>query len=249
MPRDALAHAQSPVPDYELWSPQAILTHAIRERFPGRIALVSSFGAESVVLLHMVAAIDRHTPVLFGQTQMLFSETLVYQQEVAERLGLTDVRHLTPDAEHVAGLDPAGDLNQRDNDACCHIRKVLPLENGLAPFAAWINGRKRGQSASRAGLTVEERDGAGRVKLNPLADWSVDHLLAYFGEHDLPKHPLVARGYPSIGCLPCTTPVKPGEDPRAGRWRGKAKEECGIHIVDGKIVRLPVAGPAPMDRF
>jgi phosphoadenosine phosphosulfate reductase len=248
MPRDALARAATPVVDYEGWSPQDVLTHALRERFAGRIALVSSFGAESVVLLHMVARIDRHTPVLFGQTQMLFPETLAYQQEVAGRLGLTDVRHLEPDAGHVAALDPLGDLHRRDDDACCHIRKVLPLEQGLAPFDAWINGRKRSQTATRAAMGVEERDGAGRVKLSPLASWSADHLLAYLGEHDLPKHPLVAKGYPSIGCLPCTTPVKPGEDPRAGRWRGKPKEECGIHIVDGTVVRIPAAGPAPMDR-
>jgi phosphoadenosine phosphosulfate reductase len=235
-------------PDYDGLDAQAIVAAAIAD-FGGRIALVSSFGAESVVLLHMVAAADRSTPVLFGQTQMLFPETLAYQAEVATLLGLTDVRHLTPGAAEAAAADPDGALHASDPDACCHLRKVVPLERGLRPFDAWLNGRKRSQSATRAALRVVEQDRAGRVKINPLADWTAVHVRAYMDRFNLPLHPLSTRGYPSIGCLPCTTPVAPGEDPRAGRWRGRAKEECGIHVVDGRVVRVPAQVSAPMDKF
>lgn len=234
--------------DYAHLGAQEVLERALRRDFPGRIALVSSFGAESVVLLHMLAQVDRHAPVLFGQTRMLFPETLAYQREVAETLGLTDVRHMAPDPAETSVHDPDGDLNLRDNDLCCHIRKVAPLERALAPFEAWITGRKRAQSATRAALSVMENDVAGRVKLNPLADWRADDVRAYMAEHHLPPHPLVAQGFPSIGCLPCTTRVAPGEDLRAGRWRGRDKEECGIHIVDGRVVRTP-GDAAPMDRL
>jgi phosphoadenosine phosphosulfate reductase len=251
MPREALVEAGRDWPDplaYEGWPAEAILGVALARDFRGRIALVSSFGAESVVLLHMVAQIDRATPVLFGQTQMLFPETIAYQAEVAALLGLTDVRHMTPDASDVAGLDPEGLLHRYDPDACCALRKVAPLARTLAPFDAWINGRKRGQSATRAGLGVVERDADGRVKINPLADWSREDIAAYMDRHDLPRHPLVAKGYPSIGCAPCTTPVAPGEDPRAGRWRGRQKDECGIHMVEGRVLRIP-GDSAPMDKF
>ena len=236
------------LPDYEGWPAERIVAAAIAD-FDGRIALVSSFGAESVVLLHMVARVDRATPVLFGQTRMLFPETLVYQAEVAEKLGLTDVRHLTPDAAETAAVDPDGVLHARDPDACCALRKVAPLERGLRPFDAWLNGRKRSQSATRAALRVVEQDRAGRVKINPLADWATADVRAYMDRFNLPLHPLSTRGYPSIGCLPCTTPVAPGEDPRAGRWRGRDKDECGIHVVDGRVVRVPAQVSAPMDKF
>lgn len=256
MRREAFALAEPDVPDvaalsalYEGRAPQDILRDAITRDLRGRIALVSSFGAESVVLLHMVAQIDRATPVLFGETGMLFPETLVYQREIAERLRLSDLRFLRPDPADLAALDPDGDLNARDSDACCAIRKVAPLRRALSGFDAWITGRKRAQSATRAALGVVETDGARRVKLNPLADWRMEDVRAYMRAHDLPPHPLAAQGYPSIGCAPCTTPVAAGEDPRAGRWRGADKTECGIHIENGRIVRLPVAAAAPMDRL
>jgi phosphoadenosine phosphosulfate reductase len=237
------------LPAYSDAAPEAALGAAITRDFAGRIALVSSFGADSAALLHMVAAIDPATPVLFVETQMLFPETLAYQQDLAARLGLTDVRLLRPDPGDVAARDPRGDLHAGDPDACCDVRKVTPLERGLAGFDAWISGRKRAQSASRAGLATTELDGAGRVKINPLDAWSAQDVRAYMTAHDLPAHPLVARGFPSLGCAPCTTPVRPGEDLRAGRWRGRDKEECGIHIVDGRVVRTVVAAAAPMDRL
>ncbi|HEX6958945.1 MAG TPA: phosphoadenylyl-sulfate reductase [Ferrovibrio sp.] len=207
-----------------------ILAHAIGELFPGRIALVSSFGAEAAVLLHMVAQIDAKTPVLFLDTGKLFDETLAYRDELAARLKLSDLRVLRPDPKALAAQDEGGTLWFRDADACCRIRKVEPLQRGLAPFAAWINGRKRFQAATRHALPLVEADGA-KLKFNPLADWGPAEIQAYFDRHDLPRHPLVAQGYPSIGCAPCTQPVAAGEDSRAGRWRGRDKTECGIHTI------------------
>ena len=202
----------------------------------GKVALVSSFGAESVVLLHMLAVIDRSAPVIFVDTGMLFTETLVYQTEVAERLGLTGLRIVR--AADTAKDDPDGTLHRFDTDACCALRKTAPLQAALAGYDGWITGRKRFQAGTRAALDFFElEDGTGRIKINPLAHWAPEDVRAYMDENRLPRHPLVARGYPSIGCAPCTSPVAPGEDPRAGRWRGSAKQECGIHFVNGRLVR------------
>ncbi len=203
------------------------------------LALVSSFGAESVVLLHMAAVVDKMTPVLFVDTMMLFTETLEYQQEVSERLGLKNVKVIRADEEDIQRDDPYGALRLRDTDACCNLRKTFPLQQALAGYCGWITGRKRFQSGTRAALDFfEVEDGTGRIKVNPLAHWAPEDVRAYMEENNLPRHPLVAKGYPSIGCAPCTSPVKEGEDPRAGRWRDQNKEECGIHFVDGKMVRV-----------
>ncbi|MEL6565861.1 MAG: phosphoadenylyl-sulfate reductase [Pseudomonadota bacterium] len=200
------------------------------------LALVSSFGAESVVLLHLAAMVKRDVPVIFIDTEMLFTETLVYQQEVAERLRLTNVRIIR--ADDSAARDPSGSLHRRDPDACCALRKVAPLQRALAGHSGWISGRKRYQSGTRADLAFFEVEGAtGRIKVNPLARWSRDDVTEYMAENRLPRHPLVARGYPSIGCAPCTSKVAPCEDARAGRWRDQDKDECGIHFVNGKMVR------------
>ena len=205
----------------------------------GRIALVSSFGADSVVLLHMAALIDRNVPVLFIDTEMLFTETLVYQTEVSERLGLTNLRVIR--AADIAAKDPDNTLHQRDTDACCDLRKTVPLQRALAPFDGWITGRKRFHGNGREALEFfEVEPGTGRIKVNPLAHWRREDVQTYMEENRLPRHPLVAKGYPSIGCMPCTSPVKEGEDIRAGRWRGEDKSECGIHFVDGKLVRTGV---------
>ena len=226
---------------YRHRSATSVVEHALRDSDTGAVALVSSFGAESVVLLHMVAVVDPATPVLFVDTRMLFAETLAYQREVAERLGLQDLRIIRAGATRLAARDPEGDLHRKDPDACCALRKTEPLERALAPFDAWITGRKRFQSGTRAELAFfEEEAGTGRIKINPLAHWAPQDVADYMVNNRLPRHPLVARGYPSIGCAPCTTPVKPGEDPRAGRWRGSDKEECGIHFVDGRMVRGPL---------
>jgi phosphoadenosine phosphosulfate reductase len=204
---------------------------------PGRVATVSSFGAESVVLLHMLARADRAAPVLFLDTEMLFPATLAYQRDVARTLGLTDVRMIRPDRTAAFARDPDADLHRRDPDLCCALRKTEPLEAALRGFTAWITGRKRHQTKDRAALELFEADGAGRLKVNPLAGWSAAEVNGYIDGHGLPRHPLVREEFRSIGCAPCTTRVAPGEDARAGRWRGQDKEECGIHIVDGRVVR------------
>lgn len=206
----------------------------------GRLALVSSFGAESVVLLHMLSRIDARTPVIFIDTEMLFPETLTYQREVGAALGLRDIRVIRG-AANAAG-DPDGTLHLRDPDACCHLRKTRPLAQALAPFDAWITGRKRFQSGQRADLDhFEAEPGTARIKVNPLAAWPETEVPDYIARHDLPRHPLVARGYPSIGCAPCTSPVDADEDMRAGRWRGQDKDECGIHFIAGRVVRPGVS--------
>jgi phosphoadenosine phosphosulfate reductase len=222
---------------YKHHSATAVLEHALQDAQVGKTAMVSSFGAESVVLLHLVSVIDRTTPVLFIDTQMLFPETLAYQQELTERLNLKDVRVIRAADSAVNFEDPDGTLHQFNTDACCDLRKTVPLQNALKDFDAWITGRKRFQASSRSTIDFFENENDIRIKINPLAHWTGEDLQTYMNENRLPRHPLVAKGYPSIGCAPCTSPVKEGEDPRAGRWRNSNKEECGIHIVDGKVVR------------
>jgi phosphoadenosine phosphosulfate reductase len=225
---------------YRHHSAISVLEHALKDPQAGKLALVSSFGAESVVLLHMVAVTRPATPVIFIDTQMLFAETLVYQQELAERLGLRDLRIIRADDADLNAHDPDATLHQRDTDACCALRKTVPLQRALAGFGGWITGRKRYQSGTRAALEFfEVEEGADRI--NPLAHWAREDIRTYMEENRLPRHPLVARGYPSIGCMPCTTPVRADEDPRAGRWRDQDKTECGIHIVDGRVVRKGIS--------
>jgi len=208
--------------------PSRVLSTVLRDVFPGRIAVVSSFGAESAALLHLVAAVDRATPVLFVDTGRHFTETLDYRDRLIARLGLTGVQSVGPTADEVARLD--ADLSRAtwDPDGCCAFRKVAPLQRALAGFDAWVSGRKRFQASTRLDLPVFEIDD-GHVKVNPLASWNAADIAAYVATHCLPPHPLVAQGYRSIGCAPCTSVVAPGEDPRAGRWRGFDKTECGIH--------------------
>lgn len=233
--REIAARAEELNARYRHHAAHDVLHHAITDPLVGRLALVSSFGAESVVLLHMVAVADRNMPVLFLETGMLFPETLSYQREVSERLGLADVRLIRP----LPG-DESGTLHQRDTDACCDLRKTQPLQAALAEFGAWITGRKRFQGGARTAMEFfEAESGTGRIKVNPLAHWTSEDVQEYMTNNRLPRHPLVARGYPSIGCAPCTTPVAEGEDPRAGRWRGEDKNECGIHFENGRIVRGP----------
>lgn len=214
------------------------LSHVIRGRFAGKTALVSSFGAESAVLLHLVATVDRNTPIIVLETGKLFAETLAYRDRLAGLLGLTDLRIIRPDATAIATADPAGDLWQSDPDLCCALRKVEPLARALEGFSAWVNGRKRFQGGGRNSLPLVERVG-GRIKLNPLANWSARRIEEYFAQHELPRHPLEALGYASIGCEPCTSPISSDEDGRAGRWRGSDKTECGIHVIGSAIVRGP----------
>ncbi|MGR3515210.1 MAG: phosphoadenylyl-sulfate reductase [Paracoccaceae bacterium] len=213
-----------------------VLESALDNPQVGQTALVSSFGADSVVLLHMVSVIDRTTPVLFLNTEMLFPETLDYQREVADRLRL-NVHVIQPDRDVTFLQDPNNRMHAHNPDRCCAIRKDAPLQDALQPFDAWITGRKRFQGGQRAALDFFEADGADRIKINPLAHWSPSDVSDYITNNRLPRHPLVAKGYPSIGCAPCTTRVAEGEDARAGRWRGQDKTECGIHFANGKAAR------------
>lgn len=207
----------------------SIIAHSITENGRDNVAVVSSFGTEAAVLLHMVASVERHLPVIFLDTGHLFPETLAYRDVLIDRLGLTDVRVIRPDAGELARRDGDAALWYSDPDACCALRKVEPLERALSGFKAWINGRKRFQASTRTEIPAVEADGT-RLKYNPLKDWDRAMLQDYFAAHDLPRHPMEALGFPSIGCMPCTSRVAPGEDPRAGRWRGRAKTECGIHV-------------------
>jgi phosphoadenosine phosphosulfate reductase len=223
------AEARALTAEFEGRSPEVVLEAALKTHFPGQIAMVSSFGADSAVLLAMVADVDPSTPVLFIDTGKLFGETLRYRDELADRLGLTDVRSIRPAPARLQAVDPEGTLWFRDTDACCAVRKVEPLSLAVTGFEAWITGRKRYQAETRARLPVFEADG-DTIKVNPLAGWTSRDVEAYRLARDLPPHPLVADGYKSIGCMPCTDRVAEGEDERAGRWRGKAKTECGIHL-------------------
>lgn len=210
-----------------------MLSAVLREGLAGKVAAVSSFGAESAVLLHLVSRVDPSLPVLFLETGKHFPETLAYRDLLVERLGLTNLINLEPDAGEIAKKDENGLRWSWDPDGCCEIRKVRPLARALAGFDATLSGRKAFQASTRALLPRFEIDGTdvqGRLKINPLIDWSAERLAAYVAEHDLPPHPLVAQGYPSIGCMPCTSIVAPGEDPRSGRWKGWDKTECGIHV-------------------
>lgn len=205
-----------------------MLTALLRDNMLGDAAIVSSFGAESAVLLHLIGTIDPAIPVIFLETGKHFPETLQYRDTLIEKIGLTNVINVTPDAALLAKRDETGLRWSYDPDGCCEIRKVIPLRAALAGFDAQFSGRKAFQSSTRTALPRFEIE-EGRLKVNPLADWTKDRLDAYMAEHDLPAHPLVEQGYLSIGCAPCTTIVKPGEDPRSGRWAGWDKTECGIH--------------------
>lgn len=206
-----------------------VIVAAALDLYEGKIALVSSFGADSAVLLAIVADIDRSVPVIFLDTGKLFPATIAYRDRLVEMLDLTGVITHGPASSDLAATDPAGALWMSDTDACCEVRKVKPLAVALQPYAAWISGRKRYQADTRANLPLFEA-ASGRIKVNPLLGWDRARIEAYREARRLPAHPLVAEGYPSIGCLPCTDKVRPGEDERAGRWRGKAKIECGIHL-------------------
>jgi phosphoadenosine phosphosulfate reductase len=206
-----------------------LIAVAARELFPGKLAMVSSFGAESSVLLHLLSEVDRTLPVIFLDTGRLFAETLQYRTRLTEQLALSDVRTISPERARLRELDPHRALWMTNPDMCCQIRKVEPLSGALDGFDAWITGRKRFQNAERASLPVFEANGE-RIKVNPLVSWSGEELKGYMLKHDLPAHPLVGKGYPSIGCVPCTSKVQAGEDERSGRWRDLDKDECGIHI-------------------
>ena len=217
-------------------SAELALERAIKYDFNGKIVLASSMGIDSAVMLHMISEIDNRLPVLFLETGKHFKETLAYRDRLVAQFGLTNFRSIPPDPKEIKAEDPSGALHQGDKDGCCDVRKVRPLDREIAQFAARITGRKRYQTPDRRDMPILELGGR-QAKLNPLAHWGAKDVTAYIRKHDLPPHPLLALGFLSVGCEPCTTRVAEGEDPRAGRWRGADKTECGIHYIDGKWVR------------
>jgi phosphoadenosine phosphosulfate reductase len=218
----------------------SVLRQAATELLPGDLAIVSSFGADSSVLLHMVAQVDPSLPVYFLETGKHFPETLEYVEMLKRHLGLSNVTALTPDPKDVARFDPRGDLWETDPDSCCHIRKTEPLDFAMEGFGGWVTGRKRYQTQERGVLPHFELTSDDRIKVNPIAYFSDADVTAYKLKHGLPEHPLFVKGYRSIGCAPCTTIVADGEDPRAGRWRGLNKKECGIHFDFNGAIAKPV---------
>jgi phosphoadenosine phosphosulfate reductase len=209
-------------------SPAEVIAAALKAVGRERLAVVSSFGTESAALLKVMADVDAAIPVIFLDTGWLFEETLAYRDTLIARLGLRDVRSIRPLKQALSNEDSNGELWFSDPDACCRIRKVKPLARALAPFDAWINGRKRFQGGARAAIAVVEHDGV-RLKFNPFANVSREQITAIYAGAKLPPHPLAAMGYLSVGCMPCTSRTSPDEDARAGRWRGRPKTECGIH--------------------
>jgi phosphoadenosine phosphosulfate reductase len=211
-------------------SPAEVIAAALREVGRDRLAVVSSFGTESAALLKVMADVDPAIPVVFLDTGWLFEETLAYRDTLIATLGLCDVRSIKPLEETLQREDPERELWFSNPDACCRIRKVEPLARALAPFSGWINGRKRFQGGARAAIPVVEADGT-RLKFNPFANVSREDIELIYASAQLPPHPLAASGFLSVGCMPCTSRTAPDEDQRAGRWRGKAKTECGIHTT------------------
>ena len=211
-------------------SPHEVVAAALKVVGREKLALVSSFGTQSAALLKVMADVDPSIPVIFLDTGWLFEETLAYRDTLIDRLGLRDVRSIKPDEATLSREDGERELWFSDPDACCRIRKVEPLARALKPFAAWLNGRKRFQGGLRADISVVEADGA-RLKFNPFANVSREEIEAIFKLAELPPHPLAASGFLSVGCMPCTSRTSPDEDERAGRWRGRAKSECGIHTT------------------
>jgi phosphoadenosine phosphosulfate reductase len=211
-------------------SPAEVVAAALHTVGREHLAVVSSFGTESAALLKVMADVDPAIPVIFLDTGWLFEETLAYRDTLISTLGLRDVRSIKPLEDTLSQQDPDRELWFSDPDACCRIRKVEPLARALAPFSAWINGRKRFQGGARAAIAVVEDDGA-RLKFNPFANVSREQIQAIYATAKLPPHPLAASGYLSVGCMPCTSRTSPDEDARAGRWRGRPKTECGIHAT------------------
>ncbi len=220
------------------------LIRTIARDYKGRTALLSSFGAESSVLLHMVSEIDPSLPIIFLDTEKLFPETISYRNKLVDELGLTNIKVWHPSAEDIRLQDPYGDLHASNPDQCCNIRKTLPMEKAFANYDVMISGRKRFHGAGRADLKFVSIDG-DRLKVEPLAGFTALDLRTYMVNHQLPSHPLRLAGYHSIGCMPvqCTSPGGTDDNPREGRWMGSDKTECGIHFTaNGKIIRTDNRG-------
>ncbi len=218
--------------ELESLSPSEIIKWAVKTYSP-RIGMTSSFGAESIALIHMVTQVKPDIPIYFLETGFHFAETLQFRDELKKRYKLNIV-DITCTMGHEAFLKQYGPLHQTNPDLCCEINKVLPLKQAISGLSAWITGIRRDQANTRRNVQVLEQFQEGLVKVNPLTNWTKAKVWEYIKKHDIPAHPLTLKGYTSIGCEPCTRPTKPGEDPRAGRWAGKEKTECGIHTMHMK---------------
>jgi phosphoadenosine phosphosulfate reductase len=217
-----LALASLQLPDVESLSAEDLLVWA-HEQFGRRMCLTCSWQRQSSVLVHMVSELGLDVDVVELDTQVLFRETYETRDRLVERYGLK-LKSFRP-------IDAPDRLWETDPDRCCGIRKVEPLERALRGYDAWITGIRRGQSPTRANAQkVEWSERYGVWKIQPLVDWDAKRVDAYAVVNEIPINPLHEQGYPSIGCIPCTRPVKPGEDERAGRWSGSGKLECGIHV-------------------
>ena len=231
------ARAEALSQRYGSVSAREIVRAACVEMFPDRVAAVSSFGAEAAVLLHIIADVAPATPVIFLDTGKHFSETMTYMTHLVRELGLGVLVTAFPSKAQLETEDPAGNLHASDSDRCCHIRKTLPMMRALRPYEAFFTGRKQFQTEARSQMRPFEAYGRW-IRVNPLWNWHAGEIRAYFDQHKLPQHPLVAQNFLSIGCEPCTRAVRQGDDVRAGRWAGTDKTECGIHFTaDGRVVR------------
>ncbi len=226
--------------EFEGKSPQAVLEWAL-ETFQPRLALSSSFGAEDVALIDMMCRIDPNSRVFTLETLRLHTETYTVIDQVQMRYGV-DVETYYPDMEQVADMVKKNGFNlfyksEEFRKLCCGIRKMEPLDRALGTVDAWVSGLRRDQAVTRVDIGKVELDVAhgNRIKINPLAEWSNDHVWAYIRENKVPYNELHDNGFPSIGCAPCTRPVSPDEDPRAGRWWWESdpnSKECGLHVIE-----------------
>ncbi len=214
--------------------PEEILRWTCAE-FKRDVALATGFGVEGCVLVHMLASIDRSARMFYLDTDMLFPETYALRDKLESTYGVRFEQRSTKLTVRQQALTYGEELWKWNPDECCRLRKVEPLREMLFGLSAWITGIRREQSSTRASVQVIERDSHfGLVKVNPLAAWTRRDVWDYVERNKVPYNPLLDQGYESIGCTPCTTPIQIGEDPRAGRWRGKSKTECGIHLNPGK---------------
>ncbi|MFZ0732838.1 MAG: phosphoadenylyl-sulfate reductase [Candidatus Sulfotelmatobacter sp.] len=213
------------------WSPEAVLSWAI-ETFGTRVAISSAFGAEGMVLIDMASRLHKSFRLFTIDTEFLFPETYALMDKIEEEYGVEIERVYSLLSPEEQDRTHGSVLWARDPDFCCNMRKVEPLRRKLSELDAWITSIRRDQTAARASAKKVEWDSKfGLVKINPLVDWTSKQVWRYIHDHDVPYNELHNQDYPSIGCTHCTRAIKPGEDPRAGRWSGFAKSECGLHII------------------
>ena len=216
-----MATARLPELDFEAMTAEDVLRWAAEE-FGDKLCLTCSWQRQSSVLIHMVSELGLDVDIVELDTLVLFPETYETRERLVERYGL-ELTSFRP-------ADPPDRLWETKPDECCHIRKVEPLERALSGYDAWITGIRREQALTRADAKkVEWSERYGVWKIQPIVDWDAKRVDAYCLVNEVPVNPLHSRGYPSIGCMPCTRPVETGEDERAGRWQDSDKIECGIH--------------------